>query len=106
MRRSFPFGAFLLSIVIFLFLLIAHPATLAQSSAALSNAPAVPSGLAQKIALAGVPNAGKMNNSLLGGAQSSNQGLAELNSRFLRVLNIAALVASPGFIGPRKKPHK
>jgi hypothetical protein len=86
MHRSFPFGAFLLSIVIFLFLLIAHPATLAQSSAALSNAPAIPSGLAQKVALAGVPNAGKMNDFLLGGVQPSNHGLAELNSRFLRFL--------------------
>jgi hypothetical protein len=47
MRHSFPFGVFLLCIVIFLFSVIAPPATLAQSSAALSNAPAI-SALAQK----------------------------------------------------------
>jgi len=51
MHHSFPFDAFLLCIVIFLFPLIAPPATLAQ-----------------KIALAGVPNAGKINDFLLRGA--------------------------------------
>jgi hypothetical protein len=56
---------FLLRIVIFLFLVIARLATLAQSSAALSNAPVIPGALAQKITLAGVPDAGKMNDSLL-----------------------------------------
>ena len=60
MRHSFPFGAFLLYMVIFLFPLIAPFPTLAQSSAALSNVPATRSALAQKIALAGVPNAGKI----------------------------------------------
>ncbi len=88
MRHSFPFDAFLLCIVIFLFSVIAPPATLAQ-----------------KIALAGVPNAGKINDFLLRGAQPSNQGLAELNSRF-EILNMPALIASPGFLGHRKKPHK
>jgi tyrosine-protein phosphatase SIW14 len=78
MRHSFRFGAFVPCIVIFLFPLIAPPATLAQSSAALSNAPANPSVLAQKIALVGVPNAGKINDFLLRGAQPSSQGLAEL----------------------------
>jgi hypothetical protein len=75
MRHSFPFDAFLLCIVIFLFPVIAPPATLAQ-----------------KIALAGVPNAGKMNDFLLRGAQPSYQGLAELNSRF-EILNMPALFA-------------
>jgi protein tyrosine/serine phosphatase len=79
MRHSFHFGAFVPCIVIFLFPVIAPPATLEQSSAAFSNAPANPSALAQKIALAGVPNAGKINDFLLRGAQPSNQGLAELN---------------------------
>jgi len=78
MRHSFPFGAFLLYMVIFLFPLIAPFPTLAQSSAALSNVPATRSALAQKIALAGVPNAGQVNDFLLRGAQPSNQGLAEL----------------------------
>jgi tyrosine-protein phosphatase SIW14 len=77
MRHSFPFGAFLLYMMNFLFPVIAPSATLAQSSAALSNAPAI-SALAQKIALAGVPNVGKINDFLLRGAQPSNQGLAEL----------------------------
>jgi len=78
MRHSFPFGAFLLYIVIFLFPVIAPSTTLAQSSDALSNVPAIRSALAQKIALAGVPNAGQINDFLLRGAQPSNQGLAEL----------------------------
>ena len=78
MRHSFHFGAFVLCIVIFLFPVIAPPATRAQSFAAVSNAPANPGALAQKIALAGVPNAGKINDFLLRGAQPSNQGLAEL----------------------------
>jgi tyrosine-protein phosphatase SIW14 len=78
MRRSFPFGAFLLYMVIFLFPAIAPSTTLAQSSAGLSNVPAIRSALAQKIVLAGVPNAGKINDFLLRGAQPSNQGLAEL----------------------------
>jgi hypothetical protein len=60
MRHSFPFGAFLLYIVIFLFPVIAPSTTLAQSSTALSNVPATRSALAQKIVLAGVPNAGKI----------------------------------------------
>jgi protein tyrosine phosphatase (PTP) superfamily phosphohydrolase (DUF442 family) len=77
-RHSFHFGAFVLCIVIFLFPVIPPPATLAQSFAAVSNAPANPGALAQKIALAGVPNAGKINDFLLRGAQPSNQGLAEL----------------------------
>jgi tyrosine-protein phosphatase SIW14 len=78
MRLLLHFGAFVLCVVIFLFPVIAPPATFAQSSAALSNAPANPSALAQKIALAGVPNAGKINDFLLRGAQPSSQGLAEL----------------------------
>ena len=78
MRHSFPFGAFLLYIVIFLFPVIAPSTTLAQSSDALSNVPAIRSALAQKIALAGVSNVGKINDFLLRGAQPSNQGLAEL----------------------------
>ena len=78
MRHSFPCGAFLLYIVIFLFPVIAPSTTLAQSSDALSNVPAIRSALAQKIALAGVPNAGQINDFLLRGAQPSNQGLAEL----------------------------
>jgi hypothetical protein len=60
MCHSFPFGAFLLYIVIFLFPVIAPSTTLAQSSAALSNVPAIRSALAQKIVLARVPNAGKI----------------------------------------------
>jgi tyrosine-protein phosphatase SIW14 len=90
MRHSFPFGAFLLCIAIFL--AIAPPATLAQSSAALSNAPAIPNALAQKIALAGVPNAGKINDFLLRGAQPSNQGLAELKK-----LGVATVVNLRGW---------
>src|SRR4029077_6644088 len=78
MPRPLRFGAIVLCMVIFLFPLIAPPANLAQSSSALSNLPGNPSALAQKIALAGVPNAGKINDFLLRGAQPSNQGLAEL----------------------------
>jgi tyrosine-protein phosphatase SIW14 len=78
MRLLFHFGAFVLCIVNFLFPVIAPPATIAQSSAALSSAPVIPSALAQKIALVGVPNAGKINDFLLRGAQPSSQGLAEL----------------------------
>jgi tyrosine-protein phosphatase SIW14 len=74
MRHSFHFRVFLLCIVIFLFPVIAFPATLAQSSAAASDVSAT----GQKIALAGVPNAGKINDFLLRGAQPSSQGLAEL----------------------------
>jgi GTP1/Obg family GTP-binding protein len=46
--------------VIFLFPVIAPSTTVAQSSAGLSNVPAIRSALAQKIVLAGVPNAGKI----------------------------------------------
>jgi tyrosine-protein phosphatase SIW14 len=64
--------------VIFLFPAVAPHATLAQSSAALSNASSIPGTLAQKIALAGVPNAGKINDFLSRGAQPLGQGLAKL----------------------------
>jgi protein tyrosine phosphatase (PTP) superfamily phosphohydrolase (DUF442 family) len=75
MRRSFHFGASLLSFSIFLFSVLVRPGDCAQSSAAASSGV---SSTAQKIALAGVPNAGKINDFLLRGAQPSKQGLAEL----------------------------
>ena len=75
MRRSFHFGASLLSFSIFLFSVLVRPGDSAQSSAAASSGV---SSTAQKFALAGVPNAGKINDFLLRGAQPSNQGLAEL----------------------------
>jgi hypothetical protein len=74
-----------------------------------------PAALAQKIALAGVPCVGKINDFLLPGAQPSTRGLAELQkpaSPWSSILAAGALKSSPsasmpsGFIGHCGKPHK
>jgi tyrosine-protein phosphatase SIW14 len=75
MRRSSHFGASLLCFSIFVFFAEAPSIACPQSSPAASLDV---SSTAQKIPLAGVPNAGKINDFLLRGAQPSNRGLAEL----------------------------
>jgi len=89
MLHSFHFGASLLSFSIFLFSVLEPPSDCAQSSAAASSDV---SATAQKIALAGVPNAGKINDFLLRGAQPSKQGLAEL-----RKLGVTTVVSLRGW---------
>jgi protein tyrosine/serine phosphatase len=75
MRRLLQFGLSVLFLLIFLFSVVASSIAGAQSSAAASTDL---SAEAQKIAVAGISNAGKINDFLFRGAQPSKQGLAQL----------------------------
>jgi tyrosine-protein phosphatase SIW14 len=77
MKRSLPIRLFHISVVSLLVLLAAHGQNAPSPSQSFAK-PTNVSAPAEKLKIAGVPNAGKVSDELFRGGQPSNQGLAEL----------------------------
>jgi protein tyrosine phosphatase (PTP) superfamily phosphohydrolase (DUF442 family) len=103
MRRALPIVSLLFSGALFLICSLSPFGAQAQSSAAAASKDSAPppTVLAEKISLPGVPNAGKISETLFRGAQPAVKGLEQI--QHLGVTTVVNLRSSNGAVSSERK---